>query len=205
MEYNFDKFYLLPHPFKDHIPKFAKYLVIGTFPAHKRNFEFYYSGDGNRFWFVLGKVFDKAFKENSGSKAITERKDFLTEHRIAMTDMHKTCYRKNKSSGDEHLYSVTLKDIIELIECNNTIDTLVFTSRTDAIGALGLFKILMMRKGLSIPEFIPKSNKVLFGQLIITNRIYDIYVPYSPSNRVSDFSTDKLIDMYRYIFSDQFN
>lgn len=203
MSYNYiDKFNLLPHPFGDFIPEFAKYLVIGTFPAHKRNYEFYYSGDENRFWLALGRIFGKTFHQQIGLQAKKEREGFLEDHFIAMTDMHRTCYRKNNYSGDEHLYSVFLNDIVELIVNNQTIDTLIFTSRTDAIGALGLFKILLLQKGLEVPEFTLLANKVLYGKLKIQNRVWDIYVPYSPSKRLEDIPTDKLVSMYDYIFSD---
>ncbi len=203
MEYNIiDKFILTSHPFGDHIPPRAKYLVVGTFPAHKRNFEFFYSGDENRFWLVMGKVFGNSFKESVGAKAKKERQDFLTDNDIAMTDMHKVCYRKNTFSGDEHLYSVALNNVLDILEANITIHTIVFTSRTDAIGALGLFKILLIQKGMEIPTLSSKANKVLFGTIIVKDRIIDIYVPYSPSSRLSDFATNKLIDMYSYIFSE---
>jgi G:T/U-mismatch repair DNA glycosylase len=203
MKYNIaDKFTLTPHAFGSHIPAQAKYLVVGTFPAHKRNFEFFYSGDENRFWLIMGKVFGYSFKESIGPKAKQERKDFLTDNDIGMTDMHKVCYRRNSLSGDEHLYSVILNDVLDILGANITIHTMVFTSRADAIGALGLFKILLIQKGMEVPALILKTNKVLYGTLTLNERRIDIYVPYSPSSRLSEIATSKLVEMYSYIFSD---
>ncbi len=197
-----DIYTLLHHPFKDHFPPLSKYLIIGTFPAHKRNFEFYYSGEGNRFWEILTTAYEQNLKYFSGIKAIEERKNFLSANLIAMTDMHQLCYRKNNSSGDEHLYPVFLNDIFALLDNNKTIDTLVLTSRTDAVGALGLFKIYFMQKGISIPEFQILKNNLLYSTFRRNEKTIDIYVPISPSKRIEDYPTKKLVEMYKYIFTD---
>lgn len=47
----FDKVEIVKeHPFKDYIPINCKYLIIGSFPTHQKNYEttfqFYYAGEG---------------------------------------------------------------------------------------------------------------------------------------------------------------
>jgi len=199
---NADRYDLLPHPFKDFIPPGARYLVVGTFPAHTRSFKFYYSGEGNRFWEVLGLVFNHTFNVFSGDEAVKERKRFLTAQLIGMTDMHQLCYRKNKSSGDENLYPVFLTDIFDLLDQNPSVTTLVLTSRTDAVGALGLLKIYFMQKGLTLPDQETIRHNILYTTFKHQNRAIDVYIPISPSRRVEHYSLQKLTVMYRYIFSD---
>jgi len=199
---NGDRYELLPHPFKDFIPPGAKYLVVGTFPAHIRSFEFYYSGESNRFWEVFGLVFNHRFNSFSGAGAIEERKRLLTTHLIGMTDMHQLCYRKNKSSGDENLYSVFLTDIFDLLDQNPTVNTLVLTSRTDAVGALGLLKTYFMQKGMTLPDQETIRHNILYTTFKHRDRPIEVYIPISPSKRVEHYSLQKLTAMYSYIFSD---
>ena len=194
-----DRYSLEVHPFDDFISDTTERLIIGTFPTHKKNrqFEFYYGNDSNHFWTIIADIFKVRFERIKGESAIEERKTFAVQHNIGFTDMLELCYRRNDYSGDEHLYPVKWKDITVILEDYPSIKTLIFTSRTDAIGALGLFKTLLQKKGIKEPEF-ESYEGVLEGSFLINDRDIEILVPYSPSNRAVENKMEKVTKMYRY-------
>ena len=140
----FDNYVVCNHPFEDFLPGNLKTLVIGTFPTHERNykmtFPFYYAGNGNMFWPTLEQVFKKSFQYHQGSEAKKEREEFLKPKGIGITDMLYKCYRKNDRSQDQHIFPITFRDIFGIIENNKSVETIILTSRTKIIGALGLFE-----------------------------------------------------------------
>ena len=199
-----DSYEIEEHPFNGfHIPENADILIIGTFPTYRGNsqFDFFYSGENNLFWEVIGKVFNHTFKFNAGDEAVKERTSFLGKRGIGITDMHLKCYRKNKMSGDEYLFPIILNDIFELLNINSSIKTIVLTSRTEAIGALGLLKTYFLQKGLELKQPKPVNGKVLGGVFQHGMREIKVLVSYSTSPRVLEdgkISKADLVEMYRY-------
>jgi G:T/U-mismatch repair DNA glycosylase len=193
------------HPFGGpYIPNAATHLVIGTFPTHKRNrmYEFYYSGLGNMFWEVMRRVFKHPeFEHQQKLQATNERKAFLEQHGIGIMDMHELCYRKDEGSQDHYLFNVVLADVDKVLDQHPTITDMIFTSRTDGVGALGLFKIYLMRKGKSVMKIdIDENDGLKYGDY----EKYEIWAPYSPSQSSSESKTlgiDGLAKMYRKCFS----
>jgi G:T/U-mismatch repair DNA glycosylase len=193
------------HPFDGpFIPESATHLVIGTFPTHKVNriFEFYYSGLGNMFWEVMRKVFrHEEFEYQKKLKATDERKAFLKRHGIGIMDMHELCYRKDGGSQDHFLFNVMLTDVDKVLAAHPTITDLIFTSRTDGVGALGLFQIYQIRKGKPVVKIdIDESDGLKFGDY----EKYEIWAPYSPSQsseESNNLGVDGLAKMYRKCFS----
>src|SRR5882672_4352339 len=197
MDYNyFNSFKIEPHPFPTFIPTNPKTLIVGTFPTHKSNrfFEWYYSGEGNRFWEIVGNVLDYSFKHQMKSAATLERQTLMEKHGIALTDMVERCYRRNTLSQDHHLFPIDLKDLIKLLTENPSIETVVFTSRTRVIGALGLFETLLHQKGLIVP---PMENRdgMLEGWLPLKHNEISLLVPYSPSKTLAEkeFASSKTL------------
>lgn len=71
-------------------------LLLGTMPSPaSRQLGFYYMHPQNRFWKVLPKVFGEtlslANNDADTESAITERKDFLLRHNIALWDVLASC------------------------------------------------------------------------------------------------------------------
>ena len=71
-------------------------LLLGTMPSPaSRQAGFYYMHPQNRFWHVLPAVFGERLTfENNASEteaAITERKDFLIRHNLALWDVLASC------------------------------------------------------------------------------------------------------------------
>lgn len=188
---------VVDHPYPDYIPEKAKTLVIGTLPSHERNaqFEFFYGGEDNRFWPVLSVVFNFPFKKIKGQAAVDERTKLLDTFGIGITDMVLKAYRYKGKSTDEHVYPILLKDIFKLLDTYPGINRLVFTSRTYIIGAFGLFITYLHQRGIELEELETDRSGVKEGQILYKDRVIEIKVPYSPSQRVKvDF--DVLVKMY---------
>jgi G:T/U-mismatch repair DNA glycosylase len=205
MAYKRDIFEIEDHPFGNYIPQGSKYLIVGTFPTHRRNFafDFFYSGGDNVLWGMLGKVFGYSFEHAKGEEAVAERKQFLEKKGIGMTDMLEKCYRKNNFSTDENLFPIKLMNIFSLLDKHETINRLILTSRGDVIGALGLLKTYFLQNNLILDEPKKRSDRIVEGNFAHRGREIDILVPYSPSPRVTEknlITPAEHVQMYRSCF-----
>jgi G:T/U-mismatch repair DNA glycosylase len=203
MEY-FDNYTVCTHPFDEFLPPKSKTLIVGTFPTHARNysktFPFYYAGEGNMFWPTLGRVHRKTFSYAQGLDAKKEREEFLESKRIGITDMLDKCYRKNERSQDNYIFPITFRKIFQTLEINKSVDTIVLTSRTKIIGALGLFETYCHHQNISPPTLIRASDNVLEGWFPYGGREIEILVPYSTSKTVIEeesATADELVRMYK--------
>jgi len=178
------------HPFETFIPDGAEILVLGTFPTHKSNYEntfrFFYAGKANKFWSLFATTFGIEFRQHSGEGAVLERKRWLNEKRIGISDMISSCYRKGNSSRDKQLFPVAINDIVSILRKHKSISRLVLTSRTIPHGALGILQINLIQNAFEVPTMKISSDKVLEGNLHFENRTIEILVPYSPSQIVVD-------------------
>ena len=76
------------HEFEPFYDKDSKILILGSIPSPaSRKQGFYYAHPQNRFWKVLGKVYNEKIEEDISSK-----KKFLTKHHIALWDVLESCY-----------------------------------------------------------------------------------------------------------------
>jgi len=195
------------HPYVKFIPLNAAHLVIGTFPTPKRNrtrsFEFLYPNPSNHFWPVLSEVFDYKLKFFKGEQAIEDRKQLLTQNKVGLTDMHLKCYRINDSSEDKYLVPIIPMDILKMLQENVTIQNLIFTSRDEIYGALGLFQRYLIQQGHRLQSLTIKREKILEGEFKFYDRAIKIFVPYSTSNQIVEegrASFPELVAMYKYCF-----
>ncbi|MBN8686238.1 MAG: hypothetical protein J0M10_04445 [Chitinophagales bacterium] len=198
-----DTYVIERHPFGSLIFPGIKILIIGTFPTNRDNFryEFFYSAKDNLFWKVLEDIYKHTFLFDSGQSAVIERKDFLKKKNIGITDMYEMCYRRNSYSTDENLFPIILTDIFKILDNHNTIERIIFTSRTEVFGAFGLFKTYLLQRNQIIPEMIKFDNKILEGKLKYGDKEIKLFVPYSPSPRLianGRITGSELVSMYKY-------
>lgn len=98
----------------------SKILILGTFPSVKsREMAFFYGHPQNRFWKVLANIFNE-----EELKTITDKKEFLLKHQIALWDVIQNC--EIKGSSDSSIKNVIPNDI-ECILKNSNI-TKIFTN-----------------------------------------------------------------------------
>ena len=93
--------------------KNSEILILGTMPSPKsREMGFYYMHPQNRFWTLLGLVFN----EEIGEK-IEDKKDFLKRHKIALWDVCASC--NIISASDSSIKNVKVNDINKVIKNSN--------------------------------------------------------------------------------------
>ena len=78
---------ILDHPFEPVWDADCRLLILGTFPSVKsRENAFYYGHPQNRFWRVLGAVYDEPAPQTVG-----EKRALLLRHHIALWDVIARC------------------------------------------------------------------------------------------------------------------
>lgn len=198
-----DNYVVEKHPFETFVFPGVNTLIIGTFPTYEDNYryKFFYSGKDNLFWDVMQEVFQEPLKFHANDEhTINERKLFLKNKEIGITDMYQMCYRRNKYSTDENLFPIVLKDVFILLNDYPTIARILFTSRTEVFGAFGLFKTYLLQRNYALPNVFRRSDKILEGKFVFNGKDIKLWVPYSPSPRlIQDGTTTKseLIQMYK--------
>ena len=101
------------HTLEPFYTKNSEILILGTMPSVKsRELGFYYMHPQNRFWLVLEKVYNEKIGET-----ISEKKDFLIKHKIALWDVINSCDILN--SADSTIKNVIPNDILIILNNSN--------------------------------------------------------------------------------------
>lgn len=149
--------------FKPLYDKDSKILILGSFPSKKSlELGFYYANPQNRFWNILGGIFNedipkvksKMSKEECKS-VFKQQKAFLLRHNIAIWDVAKVA--KNKSSLDSTLEILALNDISQL--CKDSKIKAIFTVGKKATE---LYKKFHSSNGLE-SKYLPSSSSANAG------------------------------------------
>ena len=110
----------------------SKVLILGTMPSPKsREAGFFYMHPQNRFWKALPAVFGKelAYPNNSPDHetAISERRDFLLRHHIALWDVLASC--QISRAADSSIKNPIPNDFNEILS-NSKIKRVFCTGKT---------------------------------------------------------------------------
>lgn len=98
------------HEFQPVFDKNSRILILGTFPSVKsREQHFYYGHPQNRFWKVLAAVTQEPLPIT-----ISEKKQLLLNHRIALWDVIQSC--EIVGSSDSSIRNVVPADIPNLLK-----------------------------------------------------------------------------------------
>jgi len=98
------------HPIDAVYNEKSEILILGSFPsAASRENMFFYGHPANRFWKVISALFDAPLP-----KDISEKKEFLLSHGIALWDVIKSC--DIDASSDSSIRNVIPNDITTILE-----------------------------------------------------------------------------------------
>ncbi|RAX55229.1 DNA-deoxyinosine glycosylase [Helicobacter sp. 16-1353] len=120
------------HPFQAIFNKDSKVLILGSFPSIKsRESNFYYANPQNRFWDILGIIFNenipklsKKTPKEKYSEVFQSQIDFLLRHNIAIWDIVKIC--NIDKSSDATLNPIKINEIERL--CEDSRIRVIFTN-----------------------------------------------------------------------------
>lgn len=105
------------HPFEPVYDERSKVLILGSFPPNSsQKGGFYYAHKSNRFWKILGELFNAVGLENQSKEDKTQ---FLLSHNIALWDIFAWCYKDDfDDSSDEAIIDIESQkvDLSEILK-----------------------------------------------------------------------------------------
>jgi hypoxanthine-DNA glycosylase len=117
------------HPFKAFIPKNIKCLIVGSFPGKEQTLceleetHWFYGAPRNQLWKILEIVYKRELKNRK------EKQQLFEEAGIGMTDVIKSCVRREGTNLDENLEIKEFnKEVLEKILTKHK-PKVLFTSR----------------------------------------------------------------------------
>lgn len=117
------------HPFEAFIPKNIKCLIVGSFPGKEQTktepgkTHWFYGAPRNQLWRILELVYKKELKDRKDKQRLFEQAG------IGMTDVIRSCIRKEGTNLDENLEIKEYnKEVIEKILKQHQ-PKVLFTSR----------------------------------------------------------------------------
>ena len=164
------------HPFGIFAPPNAKYLVLGSFTARRKDndasYDWFYCTKRNQFWPILEKI----YKIKLDSKKSKQK--LFTNLSIAITDIIYQCKRRDSNSLDSNLVN--------------------FTYNTSAIKKL--LKKKTVKKIFFSSRFVEKEFKKHFKEIIKEFPNIKLITLPSPSPRYAAMSKEEKIKRYSQIF-----
>lgn len=170
------------HPFGNFIPANATHLVLGSFPTHKRHWQFptFYPGRANFFWRMLAEIYSVKFQYTKGEEAAHERLQLCANKGIALSDTIYSCYRKVAgSSKDSDLQVIEKMNILRLLQENSSVHTVILTGCSGKVNAHNVFTQHLLENNIALQ--LSKSQPPIVGSFIFNERIINTYTLYSTS------------------------
>ena len=214
---------MLLHPFPPStIDKNSKILILGSFPSiASRERGFYYAHPQNRFWKVLGTLFNDTsiFSNTSISPKSTKlstkqyhqhikiQKAFLQSHSIVLWDMVRCC--EITGSSDASLKNVVFNDIFSLLQAspiraiflNGTKATTLFQRYCKNLGLLLKLKPHSHYKALIPTPSLPSAESAESLQTFLPQCATAIHIFSLPSTSPANarYSLKSLCDSWHII------
>ncbi len=134
----------------------SKVLILGSMPSVKsREENFYYAHPRNRFWKTLAKVYNEE---------ITDKKEFLLKHKIALFDVIKEC--DIEASSDSTIKNVVPNDLSEILK-NSKIEA-IFTTGTKAYTLYQKYIFPKTNiKAIPLPSTSPANSKKDIEEILV--------------------------------------
>ena len=110
----------------------SQVLILGTMPSPKsREAGFFYMHPQNRFWSVISEIFVETFTHPNNSPdinaSITERRDFLLRHHLAMWDVLASC--EITGAADSSIKNAIPNDFTKILNASQ-IHHIICTGKT---------------------------------------------------------------------------
>jgi len=139
----------LTHTLPIFINEYSEILILGSFPSVKsREVMFYYGYPQNRFFAVLGRLFNE-----DAPTTVEERKAFLKRHKIALYDVIEEC--DIEGSKDSSIKNVIPIDIVSILSKFPNIKLIGITGNT---AKYYFDKYLLDKVGNTKVVYLPSSS-----------------------------------------------
>lgn len=187
------------HPFGEFIPKGARGIIVGSFPIGKftdpsrkmeiksHEFSFFFGGEKNLLWKLIAHARDKRINNQS------DIEQMLSQMKLGVGDVIKSCRRKNGSASDADLYDIEFNtELLDVIK-RHKIKTILFTSKKVEVWFRRLFP---EAQDLHYVSLISPSAQTL--RSVGRNGEFQAWKLSNPGKSALDF----LYDFYGKVFRD---
>jgi len=193
------------HPYAPFIPKNATKLIVGTLPPPRfttgelkeGDVNFCYGSRDGQLWPILDRIFQLNLVFETTTAAITERKNFLTQHHIGICDIVATARRDKVDASDLGLQQIQLRDLISVLEKHPTVTTLLFTGGNSKNGPEYFFRRHLATYDLKLEVIQSEVPRIHSFQLPKSRRLIttvSLTAPSGAANRAVG-SVQKYKDM----------
>lgn len=146
------------HPYPPFIKDDTTKLIVGTLPPPRfsvgelkeKDVDFCYGSYFNSLWLFIDKIYKLNLRFDNSEEAVTQRKDFLIEHKIGVCDIVESGEREKINASDLGLKNIQLRNLIGYLQDFPNIDTLLFTGGNSKNGPEYFFRKHLKTYGLKL-------------------------------------------------------
>tara|TARA_R100001369_G_scaffold92876_1_gene140770 strand:- start:5766 stop:6431 length:666 start_codon:yes stop_codon:yes gene_type:complete len=182
------------HPYPPFIPKNATKLIVGTLPPPRfttgelkpGDVNFCYGSRDGQLWPILNEIFNLNLSFETTEKAIKQRKDFLKKEGIGICDMVSVAYREKIDASDIGMQEAQLRDLIQILQKHNTVQTLLFTGGNSKNGPEYFFRKLLKEYNVKlkvVKNMVPRIHEFFLPETTRTIKTVSLTAPSGAANR----------------------
>ncbi len=180
--------FLHQHPYPPFIPENTTRLIVGTIPPPRftsgelfiDDVDFCYGSKYGLLWPILDKIFSLDLDYERTNHAIMQRKNFLIKYHIGICDIIEDCTRTKIDASDIGMAAIHMRNLLDYIDKNKNISTLLFMGGNSKNGPEYLFRKLI--KPLEIKLEHTSFDRPKTYELRLNNRILKTVSLISPSS-----------------------
>lgn len=181
------------HPYPPFIPEGATKLIVGTLPPPRfaegklkpGDIDFNYGSRDGQLWIILNRIFEADLSFETSLKAIEQRKELLSNHKIGICDMVACAYREKIDASDIGIKHFELRNLLKVLKEHPSIDTLLFTGGNSRNGPEYFFRKHLKESGdlrlKRIGKELPKIHQFKLEDRII--KTVSLTAPSGAANR----------------------
>lgn len=140
--------FLHKHPYPPFIKEDTTKLIVGTLPPPRfsvgqlleKDVDFCYGSYYNSLWLFIDTIYNLDLRFDNSEEAVSQRKAFLSAHKIGICDIVESAERKKIDASDLGMQNIQLRNLIGYLQDYPTIDTLLFTGGNSKNGPEYFFR-----------------------------------------------------------------
>lgn len=168
------------HPYPPFIQEDTTKVIVGTLPPPRfttgdlleRDVDFCYGSYYNSLWLYIDRIHNLNLRYDNSEEAVTERKQFLRDHKIGICDIVERANRDKLDASDLGMQNAELRDLIGYLKCRPNIDTLLFTGGNSKNGPEFFFRKHLKDYGIKlklVSNEVPRIHEFLLE--VSTNEV----------------------------------
>lgn len=177
------------HPYPPFIPENATKLIVGTLPPPRfttgilkeGDVDFCYGSRDGQLWPILDRIFGLHLKYETTAEAIEQRENFLIRKGIGICDMVASAKRDKVDASDIGMLEVELRDLIEILQQNPKVNTLLFTGGNSKNGPEYFFRKKLKEYNVTMKTLSSKVPRIHTFQLPNDGRLVKTVSLIAPS------------------------